>query len=145
MCSSDLPDWRVPYIDFLTTKKLPEDQVQARQMVRRASAYTIINNELYKRSTSGIFLRCVEPEEGRRILNDIHSGDCGHHVGARSLVAKVLQHDFFWLTAHHDARDIVPEVRSPGSPAGSGTQNHPPNLAFRGLGAGHGGALQKGA
>ena len=38
-------------------------------MVRRASAYTIINNELYKRSTSGVFLRCVEPEEGRRILN----------------------------------------------------------------------------
>ena len=76
-------------------------------MVHRASAYTIINNELYKRSTSGILLRCVEPEEGRRILNDIHFGDCGHHVGAHSLVAKALWHGFFWLTAHHDARDIV--------------------------------------
>ena len=34
----EAPDWWVPYIDFLTTKKLPEDQVQARQMVHRASA-----------------------------------------------------------------------------------------------------------
>ena len=32
-------------------------------MVRHASAYTIINNELYKRSNSDVFLRCVEPEE----------------------------------------------------------------------------------
>ena len=27
----EAPDWRVPYIDFLTTKKQPEDQVQAKR------------------------------------------------------------------------------------------------------------------
>ena len=75
--------------------------------MRRASAYAIINNELYKRSTSGVFIRCVKPEEGRRILHEIHSGDCGHHVGARNLVAKAFRHGFFWLSAHQDAVDIV--------------------------------------
>ena len=75
--------------------------------MRWGSAYAIINNELYKRSTSGVFLRCVKPEEGKRILHEIHSGDCGHHVGAPNLVGKAFRHGFFWLTAHQDAVDIV--------------------------------------
>ena len=69
-------------------------------------AYAIINNELYKPNTSGVFIRCVKPEEGRRILHEIHSGDCGHHVGAHNLVGKAFRH-FFWLSAHQDAVDIV--------------------------------------
>ena len=95
------------FIEFLTTKKLPADEVQARQVVHRVSAYAIINNELYKRSTSGVFLRCVKPEEGKCFLHKIHSGDYGHHVGARNLVGKAFMHGFFWLTAHQDAFDIV--------------------------------------
>ena len=75
--------------------------------MRRASAYAIINNELYKHNTSGVFLRCFKPEEGKRFLNEIHSGDRGHHVGARNLVGKAFRHEFFWLTAHQDAVDIV--------------------------------------
>ena len=64
-------------------------------MGRRALAYAIINSELYKHSTSGVFLRCVLPNEGSCILHDIHSGDCGHHVDARNLVAKAFRHGFF--------------------------------------------------
>ena len=45
-------------------EKLPEDRVQARQIERRAKAYTIINHQLYKRSVSGVFQRCVEPAKG---------------------------------------------------------------------------------
>jgi hypothetical protein len=45
--------------------------------------------------------------EGQKILYDIHAGDCGHHAGARSLVAKAFRHGFYWLTAHTDAVDIV--------------------------------------
>ena len=56
---------------------------------------------------TGVFQRCVQPAEGRKILHDIHSGDCGHHAGARSLVAKAMRHGFYWPTAHTDAVDIV--------------------------------------
>ena len=88
-------DWRDSFIQFLTTKKLPADEVQARQVMHRASAYAIINTELYKRSTSRVFLCCIKPEEGRRILHEIHLGDCGHHVGACNLVGKASRHSFF--------------------------------------------------
>jgi hypothetical protein len=57
---------------YLLRRELSEDEVESHQIVWRAKAFTIINNELYKRSTSGVFLRCISPEEGREILNDIH-------------------------------------------------------------------------
>ena len=68
---------------------------------------TNVNGELRKRSVTGVFQRCVSPEEGKEILNEIHAGDCGHHAGSKSLVAKAFRHGFFWLTAHKDAEDLV--------------------------------------
>jgi ribonuclease HI len=51
------PLWAEPYLEYLTTKKLPEDEVQKRQIERRAKAYTIIDGQLYKRSTLGVFMK----------------------------------------------------------------------------------------
>jgi hypothetical protein len=37
------PPWSEPYLEYMTDKKLPEDEVQKRQIERRAKAYTIID------------------------------------------------------------------------------------------------------
>ena len=83
------------------------DETEARQVQRRASAYSIINNELVKRSSTGVFQRCVEQERGIDILLDIHQGECGHHAASRSLVAKAFRHGFYWPTALQDAESLV--------------------------------------
>src|SRR5664279_2437185 len=101
------PEWTEPYLAYLTRGELPEEEIIARQIIRRSKAYTIINGELYKRSPAGIFQRCVSPEEGRNILHEIHSGDCGRHASSGSLVAKAFRHGFFWLTTLADAEQIV--------------------------------------
>ena len=67
----------------------------------------IHNGELHRCNVSGVFQRCVSPEEGQDILREIHEGDCGHHAGSKSLVAKAFCHGFYWLTAHADAVDLV--------------------------------------
>ncbi|KAM0904400.1 hypothetical protein ACQ4PT_018037 [Festuca glaucescens] len=100
-------DWTEPYVPYLEHQILPKDESKARMIVRRCKAFVMIDNELYKRSVSGVFQRCVSPEEGRKILYDIHASDCGHHAGARSLVAKAFRHSFYWLSAHADDVDIV--------------------------------------
>jgi hypothetical protein len=74
---------------------------------RRCKSIVMINNKLYKCSISGMFQCCILPKEGCKILYDIHAGDCGHHTGACSLVAKAMRHGFYWLIAHADAIDIV--------------------------------------
>ncbi|XP_044948098.1 uncharacterized protein LOC123397623 [Hordeum vulgare subsp. vulgare] len=101
------PSWGQPILDFLEGGTLPTDEVEAERIQRHAGAYTIINNELVKRSVSGVFQRCVEAEKGYEILLDIHQGECGHNVASRSLVAKAFRHGFYWTTALKEAKTLV--------------------------------------
>ncbi|KAK1668483.1 hypothetical protein QYE76_056642 [Lolium multiflorum] len=43
-----IPAWTQPFLDYLIDQKLPEDEVLARQIVRRARSYTIVDGQLYK-------------------------------------------------------------------------------------------------
>lgn len=104
---SDAGDWTERYINYLERQVLPMDETEARMLMRCCKSVTIINNELYKRSISGVFQRCVTAEEGRRIMRDIHAWDCGHHAGARSIVDKAFRHGFYWPTAHADAVELI--------------------------------------
>ena len=63
--------------------------------------------ELHRGSVTGVFQRWISPEEGREILREIHEGDCGHHAGSKTLVAKAFRHFFYWLMAHANAEDLV--------------------------------------
>jgi hypothetical protein len=91
----EIPSWAEPFSNYLITGDLPQDEVEARRLQRRAGAYTIINSELYKRSVSGVFQKCIEPEEGIELLREIHQGECGHHASSRALVAKAFRHGFY--------------------------------------------------
>jgi hypothetical protein len=51
----EIPSWAEPFSNYLITGDLPPNETEARQLQRRAQAYTIINSELYKRSMSGVF------------------------------------------------------------------------------------------
>jgi hypothetical protein len=70
----EIPSWAEPFSNYLITGDLPPNEIEARRLQCHAHAYTIINNELYKRNMSGIFQKCVELEEGRELLKEIHQG-----------------------------------------------------------------------
>ena len=61
------PSWALPISEFLENGVLPMDETEARQVQRRASAYSIINNELIKRSSTGVFQRCVESPQRKAV------------------------------------------------------------------------------
>jgi ribonuclease HI len=56
--------WTKPYLSYLIRGELPEDPIHRRQVMRRSKAFTIINGELYKRSTTGVLQRCIAQEDG---------------------------------------------------------------------------------
>jgi transposase InsO family protein len=99
--------WTKPYLAYLIQGELPEDPIHQRQVMRRSKAFTIINRELYKRSTTGILQRCIAQEDGIALLREIHERTCGHHASSRTLVAKAFRSGFYWLSALYDARNIV--------------------------------------
>ena len=78
----------------LTRQELPNDQNEARCIVRRYKAYKVHEGELYRKSTTGVLQRCISEEEGQNILAEIHAGLGGHHAAARALVSRPSVQDF---------------------------------------------------
>jgi hypothetical protein len=91
----------------MLSKTLPEDDIEARRIVRQSKAFIVVKGELYKKSISGVLQRCATPQEGHVILHDIHAGVCDHHASSRAIAAKAIRTGFYWLTAAEDAKDIV--------------------------------------
>jgi len=102
-------DWRTTFLDCLIRCELPEDRSEARHVAQRAKSYVIYGegNELYRRSPTGVLQRCVTVEEGRKLLEDIHLGACGHHAAPRTLVGNAFRQGFYWPTAVADAIELV--------------------------------------
>ena len=47
-------DWRTQYLDWMIRGVLPSDRAQARRVARWAKSFVLIDDELYKRSPSGV-------------------------------------------------------------------------------------------
>ena len=96
-----------PIISYLQNGHLTQDMEEAKKIKKRVARFTILNDALYKRGFSMPYLKCVDEEEARYILEEIHGGICGDHVGPKSLVNKVIQTRYFWPTIEVDAAEIV--------------------------------------
>ena len=99
--------WTEPFLAYLNRKGLPEDQNEARCIIRRSKAYKVHDGELYKKSATRVLQRCISEEEGRQLLAEMHAGLGGHHAVARALVSKAFRTGFYWPTAQVDAQDLV--------------------------------------
>ena len=69
-------DWRTQFIDFIKEFKLPPHvnpkSAEAVRITRRSKGFVLVGDNLYKRSASGILMKCVTLEEGKDILREIH-------------------------------------------------------------------------
>ena len=83
------------------------NRAQARRLARWAKSFILIDNELHKRSPSGVLQRCIPIPEGKELIRDIHAGICGHHAVLRTLVGNAFRQGFYWPTAVADATDVV--------------------------------------
>src|SRR3954469_7847453 len=99
--------WAKPFLRFLIVGTLPQDVAEARRISRRSKAFTVINRQLYKRSIAQILQKCIEEEDGKALLLQIHEGTSGHTANSRVLVSKAFRHGFYWPTAMKNAEEIV--------------------------------------
>jgi hypothetical protein len=90
-------NWQTPYLEYLLRGELPLDKAEARRLARRAKSFVLLGDEkeLYHRSPSGILQRCISVAEGQELLQEIHSGACGHHAAPRALVGNAFRQGFY--------------------------------------------------
>jgi hypothetical protein len=46
--------WMQPYLAYMVNKRLPEDTVQAKRIIRRSKAFVVLQGKLYKKSITGV-------------------------------------------------------------------------------------------
>jgi len=100
-------DWRQAIADSLNGKIAAEDEAVSKRMEARARNYTIINRNFYKKGIVQPLSKCISQTEGTKLLQEIHSGICGSHIGPYALSAKALRQGFYWPTHIKDVEEIV--------------------------------------
>ena len=95
------------FLPFLIEGTLPQYVAEARRISRRSKAFTVINRQLYKRSISQVLQKCIDEENGKALLLEIHEGTYGHHASSHALVSKAFRAGFYRSTAKRNMKDIV--------------------------------------
>ncbi|XP_021861572.1 uncharacterized protein [Spinacia oleracea] len=99
--------WMDDIINFKMNGALPDDPKQVAKLQKKCYWFEMWNGTLYKKSYSRPLLRCVTPEKGHEILEDIHQGLCSSHIGGRALAEKTLWNGYYWPTLKEDAFSLV--------------------------------------
>ncbi|GAU22742.1 hypothetical protein TSUD_138660 [Trifolium subterraneum] len=107
VCAIDEQSWMSPVHNFLKSNTLPADAKEATKIRKRACSYVLLNDKLYRRGFSIPLLKCVEEARIELILQEIHEGINGQHIGGRSLARKALRAGYYWPTMQNDAKDHV--------------------------------------
>ncbi|XP_056698514.1 uncharacterized protein [Spinacia oleracea] len=68
MTTTNTDSWTKPILDYLTHETLPDDKLEARKILFKASRYVILQDVLFKRSANGMLMRCAEKAEWEGLL-----------------------------------------------------------------------------
>jgi len=52
-------------------------------------------------------MTCLEGEEAKKVMEEVHSGSCGNHSGGRSLAVKIKRHGYYWPTMIGDCEKFA--------------------------------------
>ncbi|KAL2240129.1 UNVERIFIED_CONTAM: Retrovirus-related Pol polyprotein from transposon [Sesamum indicum] len=109
---SEAESWMSEIIRYLGEGILPNDPQAAKRVKFRATRFTLLDGQLYKRTTDGPLLKCLDGERALYVMREIHEGSCGNHSGARSLAQKVMRQGYFWPTLVEDSKNLVRKCES---------------------------------
>lgn len=54
-----------------------------------------------------VLLKNIDKGHSVRLLNEMHSGECGYHYTAKTTTHKVIQDGFWWSTLFRDVHELV--------------------------------------
>jgi hypothetical protein len=101
-------DYFKDIIEFLTTGivSVEYNMRQKKQLVVRATYFTMIARHLYKLGPNEVLRRYVLDHESLMILAEAHVGIAGGHYSGKPTAKKILTAGLWWPTLHKDAKDF---------------------------------------
>ena len=72
-------------------------------LINNALWYFLIANELYRHGLDGALLGCLEPDESKCALVEVHEGIYGSHSSGLTLAHKLIRAGYYWPNMEKDA------------------------------------------
>ena len=108
VCNANEADlgWMHDIVEYLQMAKLPEEEKQAHKL-RVQVAFTLINDQLYRWSFGGSYLRCLSNPKAKYVLAKLYEGVCDNHLGKQTLAHRIHAQGYYWPTMKQDAEIYV--------------------------------------
>ena len=74
---------------------------------RLAMGFFLDGDILYKKSKDQILLRCVNADEVKKIIHEIHEGVCGTYVSEHVMARQIMRVGYYWMTLENDCINYV--------------------------------------
>ncbi|KAL6006119.1 hypothetical protein ACLOJK_040165 [Asimina triloba] len=72
---------------YIRDELLPKNKAKVLSLVHESAYYLLEGNDLYRRSLTHSYQKCLAPTEAKAIMTEIHEvEDYGHHLGWKNLV-----------------------------------------------------------
>jgi hypothetical protein len=91
-------DWRKNIIEYL---KNPSQQLSGK-LRYNALKFVLFDDQLCHRTVDGVLLKCLNQEEAKVLMEEIHEGVCGAHQSAQKMKWMIRRSGYFWSTMLED-------------------------------------------
>jgi hypothetical protein len=104
-----LSPWYRDIIYFLQHLECPPEleKSKTRSLKLKVVKYCNLNQNLYWKDTVGILLKCLDEDESKHDVNDMHKGFCGGHQHWKATTLKVLRVGYYCPTIFSDVFSMV--------------------------------------
>ena len=102
--------WMQSIIDYLHTGEVLEDRKQTHKLCIQATRFTLINNQLYRWSFGGPYLKCLTDLEAQYVLVELHEGIYDNHLRGRMLTHRAYSQGYYWTIMKSDAKSYVKKM-----------------------------------
>ena len=90
--SAEAQDWRVHLISYLR-----DPGRGAERNIRRLDfKYVLIDDELYRRTAEDLLLKCLDLDQARVAIGEVHEDICGTHQSAPKMKWLLRRAGFYW-------------------------------------------------
>ena len=104
-----LDSWYRDLVQYVQEGVLPEhwNSKQRRAFHLKSAAYQIIDGILFRKNYDGVLLRCLEKEDAKRVITELHDGLARGHFSVDMITHKILRVGYYWPTLCKDAHAHV--------------------------------------